>query len=161
MITGGSKGLGRALAGVLAGQGWDLVLDARTAGVLEDTARELRGRFGTRVVAVPGDVTDAAHRADLVAAAGSDGVVQPAGGWTDLVVTPRRGVRVVDGLLTGLHEPQASHLLMLEAVAGREALRRGYEAALRERYLWHEFGDVHLILPDEERDAPNCSSNKW
>ncbi|MFD8409676.1 SDR family NAD(P)-dependent oxidoreductase [Streptomyces anulatus] len=73
MITGGSKGLGRALAGALAGQGWDLVLDARTAGVLEDTARELRGRFGTRVLAVPGDVTDAVHRADLVAAAGSLG----------------------------------------------------------------------------------------
>ncbi|MGW9250291.1 SDR family NAD(P)-dependent oxidoreductase [Streptomyces badius] len=73
MITGGSKGLGRALAGALAGEGWDLVLDARTAGVLEETARELSGRYGTRVVAVPGDVTDAAHRADLVAAAGSLG----------------------------------------------------------------------------------------
>ncbi|MER6696138.1 MULTISPECIES: SDR family NAD(P)-dependent oxidoreductase [Streptomyces griseus group] len=73
MITGGSKGLGRALAAALAGQGWDLVVDARTADVLEDTARELRGRYGTRVVAVPGNVTDAAHRAELVAAAGSLG----------------------------------------------------------------------------------------
>ncbi|MGW4630196.1 S-adenosylmethionine:tRNA ribosyltransferase-isomerase [Streptomyces rubiginosohelvolus] len=97
----------------------------------------------------------------LESAVGADGVVRPAEGWTDLVVTPRRGVRVVDGLLTGLHEPQASHLLMLEAVAGREALRRGYEAALQERYLWHEFGDVHLILRDEERNAPNCFSNEW
>nr|WP_257134376.1 S-adenosylmethionine:tRNA ribosyltransferase-isomerase [Streptomyces sp. st77] len=97
----------------------------------------------------------------LESAVGPDGVVRPAEGWTDLVVTPRRGVRVVDGLLTGLHEPQASHLLMLEAVAGREALRRGYEAALQERYLWHEFGDVHLILPDEERNAPDCFSNEW
>ncbi|WP_239694635.1 S-adenosylmethionine:tRNA ribosyltransferase-isomerase [Streptomyces sp. Cmuel-A718b] len=97
----------------------------------------------------------------LESAVGPDGVVRPAEGWTDLVVTPRRGVRVVDGLLTGLHEPQASHLLMLEAVAGREALRHGYEAALQERYLWHEFGDVHLILPDEERNAPNCFSNEW
>ncbi|WP_375373252.1 S-adenosylmethionine:tRNA ribosyltransferase-isomerase [Streptomyces sp. CAI 127] len=97
----------------------------------------------------------------LESAVGADGVVRAAEGWTDLVVTPRRGVRVVDGLLTGLHEPQASHLLMLEAVAGREALRHGYEAALQERYLWHEFGDVHLILPDEERNAPNCSSNEW
>lgn len=97
----------------------------------------------------------------LESAVGADGVVRPAEGWTDLVVTPRRGVRVVDGLLTGLHEPQASHLLMLEAVAGREALRRGYEAALQERYLWHEFGDVHLILPDEERNAPDCFSNEW
>jgi S-adenosylmethionine:tRNA ribosyltransferase-isomerase len=56
-------------------------------------------------------------------------------------------VRAVDGLLTGWHEPEASHLLMLEAIAGRELLERSYEASLAERYLWHEFGDVHLILP--------------
>ncbi|AQS70303.1 S-adenosylmethionine:tRNA ribosyltransferase-isomerase [Streptomyces pactum] len=80
-------------------------------------------------------------------AAGADGTVRARAGWTDLVVTPERGVRVVDGLLTGLHEPEASHLLMLEAVAGRAAIDRGYEAAVRGRYLWHEFGDVHLLLP--------------
>lgn len=80
-------------------------------------------------------------------AAGADGVVGARAGWTDLVVTPERGVRVVDGLLTGLHEPEASHLLMLEAVAGRAAIDRGYEAAVLGRYLWHEFGDVHLLLP--------------
>ncbi|MFI8489948.1 S-adenosylmethionine:tRNA ribosyltransferase-isomerase [Streptomyces rubrogriseus] len=80
-------------------------------------------------------------------AAGADGVVRARAGWTGLVVTPERGVRVVDGLLTGLHEPEASHLLMLEAVAGRAAMDRGYEAAVRRRYLWHEFGDVHLLLP--------------
>ncbi|MFF0682031.1 S-adenosylmethionine:tRNA ribosyltransferase-isomerase [Streptomyces tendae] len=80
-------------------------------------------------------------------AAGADGVVRARAGWTDLVVTPERGVRVVEGLLTGLHEPDASHLLMLEAVAGRAAIDRGYEAAVRGRYLWHEFGDVHLLLP--------------
>ncbi|WP_192341154.1 S-adenosylmethionine:tRNA ribosyltransferase-isomerase [Streptomyces sp. VITNK9] len=82
-------------------------------------------------------------------AAGSGGVVRARAGWTDLVVTQERGVRVVDGLLTGLHEPEASHLLMLEAVAGRAAIDRGYEAAVRGRYLWHEFGDVHLLLPRE------------
>ncbi|MDU0253160.1 S-adenosylmethionine:tRNA ribosyltransferase-isomerase [Streptomyces sp. PU10] len=80
-------------------------------------------------------------------AAGADGMVRARAGWTDLVVTPERGVRVVEGLLTGLHEPEASHLLMLEAVAGRAAIDRGYEAAVRGRYLWHEFGDVHLLLP--------------
>lgn len=68
MITGASKGLGRALAAALAQRGWDLVLDARTAGVLEGTAKELAG-YGRRVVAVPGDVTDAGHRGELVAAA--------------------------------------------------------------------------------------------
>lgn len=72
------------------------------------------------------------------------------------MVTPQRGVRAVDGLLTGLHEPEASHLLMLEAVAGRAALQCGYAEALRHRYLWHEFGDVHLLLPDPEHDTPNC-----
>ncbi|WP_328367196.1 S-adenosylmethionine:tRNA ribosyltransferase-isomerase [Streptomyces sp. NBC_00457] len=94
-------------------------------------------------------------------AVGPDGVVRARAGWTDLVVTPERGVRVVDGLLTGLHEPQASHLLMLEAIAGRAAVDRGYEEALRERYLWHEFGDVHLVLPSENAHTEHCSSNSW
>lgn len=68
VITGASKGLGRALAGALARRGWDLVVDARSAGPLEEAARELRGA-GARVVALPGDVTDGGHRAALVAAA--------------------------------------------------------------------------------------------
>ena len=77
----------------------------------------------------------------------ADGVTHPGEGWTELVVTPDRGVRAVDGLLTGWHEPEASHLLMLEAVAGRQLLEASYAASLAEGYLWHEFGDVHLILP--------------
>ena len=68
IITGASKGLGRALAEALAARGWDLVLDARTAEVLQETAAGLR-TYGTRVTAVPGDVTDAGHRSELVAAA--------------------------------------------------------------------------------------------
>jgi NAD(P)-dependent dehydrogenase (short-subunit alcohol dehydrogenase family) len=68
IITGASKGLGRALGATLAERGWDLVLDARTAPVLEDTAKAMSG-YGTRVEALPGDVTDAGHRAELVAAA--------------------------------------------------------------------------------------------
>lgn len=106
-------------------------------------------------------------------AVGPDGVVRAAEGWTDLVVTPERGVRVVDGLLTGLHEPEASHLLMLEAIAGPEAIRHGYDEALRGRYLWHEFGDMHLLLPSEKPEGPesldmpenphteHCVSNCW
>ncbi|MDX3517935.1 S-adenosylmethionine:tRNA ribosyltransferase-isomerase [Streptomyces scabiei] len=97
---------------------------------------------GRRVIAVGTTAVRAVE-----SAAGSDGVVRARDGWTDLVVTPERGVRVVDGLLTGLHEPEASHLLMLEAVAGRAAIDRAYEAAVEGRYLWHEFGDVHLVLP--------------
>ena len=97
---------------------------------------------GGRVVAVGTTVVRS-----LEAAAGDDGVVRPVDGWTDVVITPERGVRVVDGLLTGWHEPEASHLLMLEAIAGDDLLRRSYAAAIEERYLWHEFGDVHLLLP--------------
>lgn len=83
----------------------------------------------------------------LETAADTRGVVRPAQGWTDLVITPERGVRAVDGLLTGLHEPEASHLLMLRAVSGDDLLERVYAEALQHRYLWHEFGDVNLLLP--------------
>ncbi|MFI6881232.1 S-adenosylmethionine:tRNA ribosyltransferase-isomerase [Streptomyces sp. NPDC050400] len=111
---------------------------------------------GGRVIAVGTTAVRAVE-----SAAGDDGVVRAARGWTELVVTPERGVRVVDGLLTGLHEPEASHLLMLEAVAGRAAVSRTYEEALRGLYLWHEFGDVHLILPDQEPHAARCTGNYW
>ncbi|MFD0154965.1 SDR family NAD(P)-dependent oxidoreductase [Streptomyces sp. NPDC055721] len=73
IVTGASKGLGRALAHALAGRGWDLVLNARTAGALEESAAAVRAAHGTRVVALPGDVGDAAHRRELVAAAGGLG----------------------------------------------------------------------------------------
>ena len=97
---------------------------------------------GGRVVAVGTTAVRA-----LESATDGRGVVRPAHGWTELVVTPERGVRVVDGLLTGLHEPEASHLLMLRAISGDDLLERVYSEALRERYLWHEFGDVNLLLP--------------
>jgi S-adenosylmethionine:tRNA ribosyltransferase-isomerase len=98
--------------------------------------------WGGRVLAVGTTVVRA-----LESAARDDGTLEPAEGWTNLVVTPERGLRVIDGLLTGWHEPGASHLQLLDAVAGRELVARSYEAALDEGYLWHEFGDVHLILP--------------
>jgi len=63
------------------------------------------------------------------------------------VITPERGARAVDGLITGWHQPAGSHLLLVEAVAGRAVVERSYAAAVLERYRWHEFGDVHLILP--------------
>jgi S-adenosylmethionine:tRNA ribosyltransferase-isomerase len=72
-------------------------------------------------------------------------------GWTDLVVTPERGVRVVDGLLTGFHEPRASHLDLLAAVAGSSLVASAYRSALAGGYRWHEFGDVNLLL--SERDV--------
>jgi S-adenosylmethionine:tRNA ribosyltransferase-isomerase len=99
-------------------------------------------RQGRRVIAIGTTPMRA-----LETVADQYGVVHPGEGWTDLVITPQRGVRVVSGLLTGFHEPRASHLALLEALAGREHLERAYAAALQEGYLWHEFGDVHLILP--------------
>jgi S-adenosylmethionine:tRNA ribosyltransferase-isomerase len=99
-------------------------------------------RNGGRVIAIGTTSVRA-----LESAVGPDGTAHATDGWTDLIITPERGVAVTDGLLTGWHEPAASHLLMLEAVAGRPLLERSYEAALAEGYLWHEFGDVHLILP--------------
>ncbi len=70
----------------------------------------------------------------------------PGGGWTKLVITPERGLYAVDGLLTGFHEPQSTHLAMLGAIARSEHLRLTYNEALKRGYLWHEFGDLHLIL---------------
>ncbi|MDQ3898022.1 MAG: S-adenosylmethionine:tRNA ribosyltransferase-isomerase [Actinomycetota bacterium] len=97
---------------------------------------------GRRVIAVGTTVVRA-----LETVGDAAGVAHPGEGWTELIVTAERGVRVVDGLLTGWHEPAASHLLMLEAVAGRQLLDDAYRAALAGGYLWHEFGDLHLLLP--------------
>jgi S-adenosylmethionine:tRNA ribosyltransferase-isomerase len=115
-----------------------LRVPASTAARVEATRRA-----GGRVIAVGTTVVRGLESAFDPAA----GRVEPFDGWTDLVVTAESGVRVVDGMLTGWHEPEASHLLMLEAVAGRPLLEASYEAALAEGYLFHEFGDVHLILP--------------
>ncbi len=70
-----------------------------------------------------------------------------AAGWTDLVLGPDRPARVVNALVTGWHAPGASHLNLLQAVAGRDLVEAAYAEALRERYLWHEFGDSALLLP--------------
>jgi S-adenosylmethionine:tRNA ribosyltransferase-isomerase len=97
---------------------------------------------GGRVIAVGTTVVRA-----LETVAGPDGTVRAAAGWTSLVVTPDSGVHAVDGLFTGLHEPRSTHLLMLSAFAGEDLLSRCYAAATGQGYLWHEFGDVHLLLP--------------
>jgi S-adenosylmethionine:tRNA ribosyltransferase-isomerase len=112
-------------------------VDAHTASMIRAARSDRR-----RVIAVGTTVVRA-----LESAVDAAGDVGPATGWTDLIVTPGRGVRAVDGLLTGWHEPEASHLDLIEAVAGRATLERSYAAAIAGRYLWHEFGDFHLILP--------------
>ena len=96
---------------------------------------------GSRVIAVGTTVTRA-----LESAADTDGVVRRAAGWTDLVLGPGRPVRVVDGLITGWHDAGASHLLLLEAVAGPDLVAMAYREAVQRGYLWHEFGDSALLL---------------
>jgi S-adenosylmethionine:tRNA ribosyltransferase-isomerase len=98
-------------------------------------------RTGGRVIAVGTTVTRA-----LESAADPDGTIRAADGWTDLVLGPDRPARAIDGLITGLHDPDASHLLLLEAVAGADLVQRVYDAALDQHYLWHEFGDTCLLL---------------
>jgi S-adenosylmethionine:tRNA ribosyltransferase-isomerase len=100
---------------------------------------------GGRVVAVGTTVTRA-----LETVAGPRGRVRAGVGWTDLVLEPARPARVVTGLVTGWHAPDASHLLLLEAMAGADLVAEAYAAALAEGYLWHEFGDSCLLLPGRE-----------
>ncbi len=97
---------------------------------------------GGRVIAVGTTATRA-----LESVADPDGTLHASSGWTDLVISAERPVRVVDGLVTGWHNPEASHLLLVESVAGAELTQRVYDAAVAEGYLWHEFGDSCLLLP--------------
>lgn len=98
--------------------------------------------WGGRVVAVGTTVVRA-----LETVVAADGTVSAGEGWTNLVVTPERGLSAIDGLITGWHEPGSSHLLMLEAAAGRVLTERSYARAAELGYVGHEFGDAHLILP--------------
>jgi S-adenosylmethionine:tRNA ribosyltransferase-isomerase len=116
--------------------------------VPEHTARLVNAvhGWGGRVIATGTTVVRA-----LETVARPDGTVAAGEGWTNLVVTPERGLWTVDGLLTGFHEPEASHLDLLRAAAGDELLARSYQSALEHGYLWHEFGDSHLVLSAQGR----------
>lgn len=105
---------------------------------LVNFARSAGGRIiavGTTAVRALQSVTDA------------NGRVHPGEGWTDLVITPDTALPSLDGLLTGFHEPRSTHLSMLFAVTGQENISLAYQQAIQHGYLWHEFGDLHLILP--------------
>jgi S-adenosylmethionine:tRNA ribosyltransferase-isomerase len=112
-------------------------VSSSTAHRINDTRRT-----GGHVIAIGTTVVRA-----LESVVDEHGRVHPGEGWTETVVSPEHPVLSIDGFLTGWHEPEASHLAMLEAIAGRPLLEASYRAALAEGYLWHEFGDVHLILP--------------
>ena len=111
--------------------------------VPDETARLIAATraAGGRVIAVGTTVVRA-----LETVVADDGIVHAGSGWTNLVIEPDRELGAVDGLITGWHEPEASHLMMLEAVGGAELLERSYAEAISRGYLWHEFGDSHLIL---------------
>ena len=96
---------------------------------------------GGRVIAIGTTVVRA-----LATVTDDRGTVHPGRGWTDVMVTADTPVASVDGLVTGWHEPESTHLMMLESFAGRDALGAAYAAALDAGYLWHEFGDSHLIV---------------
>src|ERR671916_1700642 len=122
--------------------------------VSPETAAEVNAarKTGRRIIAVGTTVVRA-----LETVTDRDGVTHPGEGWTDLYITPERGIRSVNAMLTGLHEPRSTHLSMLEALtgstspcslsaSGRQHLETAYAEALDRGYLWHEFGDLHLIL---------------
>ncbi|MEU6581120.1 S-adenosylmethionine:tRNA ribosyltransferase-isomerase [Nocardia sp. NPDC046763] len=111
--------------------------------VPEMTARLVNATHaaGGRVVAVGTTVTRA-----LETATAADGLVRPMAGWTELVLDGDRPARAVDGLITGWHAPGASHLHLLESVAGGAVVREAYRVALDSGYLWHEFGDSALLF---------------
>lgn len=121
-----------------------IVPDCTAAAV--NTAR----REGRRIIAVGTTVVRALE------AAWDGHQVRASAGFTRAYIHPRRGVHTVDGLITGLHDPVTSHLAMLYAIAGQAMIRESYAEAVRAGYLWHEFGDSHLILtrPAAARTLP-------
>lgn len=129
-------------------------------GVSSADAHEPPGAEWFRVPATTADaINHARRRGNRIIAVGTTAVraletvvdstvtVHPGEGWTELVIDPSRRITSVDGLITGWHEPGASHLSLLQAVAGPDLVEASYREALAEGYLWHEFGDSHLILP--------------
>jgi S-adenosylmethionine:tRNA ribosyltransferase-isomerase len=107
------------------------------------TARlvELTRQHGGRVVATGTTVTRALESAV------HDGSVRTSSGWTERVITPEHPGVVVNGLITGWHDALASHLLLVEAIAGTGLVQQAYDAAVSGGYRWHEFGDSALFLP--------------
>jgi S-adenosylmethionine:tRNA ribosyltransferase-isomerase len=130
-------------AGVASLEAGEPPLPERFA-VPEPTAQlvNLTRTEGRRVVAVGTTCTRA-----LESAADAGGTVHARHGWTDLVLGAGHPARIVSGLVTGWHDPEASHLALLEAVAGRQLVHAAYLEAERAGYLWHEFGDSCLLLP--------------
>ncbi len=114
----------------------EFAIPAETAAMINEARAN-----GNRVIAVGTTVVRA-----LETAADFDGVVRPQRGWADLFINRDHQLKAVDGLLTGLHEPEASHLDLLSAFMDPTLLKAAYQDAVARGYLWHEFGDANLIL---------------
>lgn len=110
---------------------------------------------GKRIVAVGTTVTRALESA--VVGPPGRGLVEAGSGWTKRVITREHPAKVVDGLITGWHDPQASHLLLVESIAGAELAQRAYDAAIADGYRWHEFGDSALFLPARAQSAESAA----
>lgn len=110
----------------------------------EATALKIKSarKRGRRIVAVGTTVVRALESIAIV----TRGYLQAYHGYTSLRVTGAHKLQIVDGLLTGLHEPQASHLDLLCAFLPADVVRAAYQDAISRNYLWHEFGDMNLIL---------------
>jgi S-adenosylmethionine:tRNA ribosyltransferase-isomerase len=120
-------------------------------------------RAGGRVIAVGTTVVRA-----LETVTDDTGTASPGEGWTDLLITPDRTLRAVTGVITGLHEPRATHVMLLErvvaagigaSVCGACHLERAYTEARRLGYLWHEFGDSHLIIGSRSQSRHKAQSD--
>jgi len=113
----------------------------RVPAATAHTINALR-QAGGRVVAVGTSTVRA-----LETVADKNGAIHPGSGYTDLIIGPDRPTRIVDALLTGWHEPRASHLMLVESIGGHPLLAEMYSRAVIAGYAWHEFGDSSLILP--------------
>lgn len=150
---------------------WELLGELRDAGIdvtdivlhcglssFQDDDVDLHKPLIEEWFAVRAETADRINRARRVIAVGTSvirtletatddtGTVRAMSGWTPLVITPHTRLRVVDALLTGLHEPPATHLDMLGALLDETLLERAYIEVRERGYLWHEFGDAMLIL---------------
>jgi S-adenosylmethionine:tRNA ribosyltransferase-isomerase len=112
-----------------------------------DAARKINEAHlrGNRILAIGTTVVRALESASS-SSSSSDGTIQPSHGYTRLHISERYNLRLVNGLLTGLHEPNASHLDLLQAFIPSSLLSSAYREAIEKGYLWHEFGDLNLII---------------
>ena len=112
-------------------------IDPLSASIINTAKRQ-----GRRVISVG----TTAIRA-IETALNEENQVIPYHGNSNLFIDENYQMKIADGLLTGFHEPRASHLNMLQSIAGYEHIDMAYQEAIRSGYYWHQFGDLHLILP--------------